>query len=156
MIDIPIGKNNITNVSILTMVIMFLITSYYINHLPQEIPVHINSSGLPDKFGSKNGIWLIPMIAVGVFVLLTGLCFLCKMLIQSSSANLQVRDVVELLLVLNLYFQLNFLFIVSCTIGIALGKIQGLGTYYSTMLISGLVLISIYYLQKSVKYAMGH
>src|SRR6478609_4883542 len=50
-------------------------TIYSLINLPETIPVHFNSSGLPDRFGSKGLVIVLPIISTFVVV---GLHFLNK------------------------------------------------------------------------------
>lgn len=47
----------------------YVFTNYSI--LPEQIPMHFNSSGEIDDFGSKSNIFLLPVIALGIYTLLT-------------------------------------------------------------------------------------
>jgi uncharacterized membrane protein len=44
---------------------------YYFPRLPDTIPTHFNGSGQPDGYGSKSSFWIMPGIAVFVYILLT-------------------------------------------------------------------------------------
>lgn len=41
------------------------------NSLPETIPLHFGLSGKPDGWGNKITIWLLPVLAVGLEILLT-------------------------------------------------------------------------------------
>ena len=48
--------------------IVFTFTSY--SSLPEAIPTHFNASGEADGFGSKNTVWLLPALALIIYVIL--------------------------------------------------------------------------------------
>lgn len=39
--------------------------------LPNQLPIHYDFSGKPDKYSSKSAFWILPMIAVFLYILLT-------------------------------------------------------------------------------------
>lgn len=47
----------------------YVLTNY--STLPEQIPMHFNSAGEIDDFGGKSNIFLLPVIAFGLYILLT-------------------------------------------------------------------------------------
>jgi uncharacterized membrane protein len=43
------------------------------DNLPDPLPMHFDSAGLPDRIESKNGIFALPIIGITIFVLNLGL-----------------------------------------------------------------------------------
>lgn len=63
-------------IEIASITLLILMWSYCIikfSALPDTIATHFNAAGIPDDFGSKHTIWIIPIIAsvmyVGMFIL---------------------------------------------------------------------------------------
>lgn len=53
-------------VEVLTLIavfVSFLFPIIYYSELPEQIPMHFNSSGSPDRIGSRNSIWILPILA---------------------------------------------------------------------------------------------
>lgn len=59
------------SVAILALVAMFATTAMRWNELPERYPVHFNASGMPDRWSTKNGSLGLPVIATGLYALLT-------------------------------------------------------------------------------------
>lgn len=57
--------------------VVFLI--YHYGNLPDTIPRHFNAAGEPDGFSKKGIIWLLPLIAIGLYA---GLIWLSRLLTQ--------------------------------------------------------------------------
>jgi len=47
------------------------LSTYYYGQLPEQVPSHFGPDGLPDKYGSKNSLWLLPILGSVIFVLMT-------------------------------------------------------------------------------------
>jgi uncharacterized membrane protein len=50
---------------------MFAILGAKWTALPDEAPLHFDASGQPDGWGDKNWLWLLPLLAGMVYILLT-------------------------------------------------------------------------------------
>jgi uncharacterized membrane protein len=48
---------------------MVVIRNY--RSLPPEIPIHFNFRGIPDNWAPKAGIWILPLLATGIYWLFT-------------------------------------------------------------------------------------
>jgi uncharacterized membrane protein len=59
-----------TPISLLLLLLLWLTVAYLVMVLPATIPVHFNFSGMPDRWGSKKTLWVLPIIASMVYVLL--------------------------------------------------------------------------------------
>lgn len=56
-------------ISSVFIVLMFLFSIVFYPFLPLLIPIHWNASGIPDSFGSKNFVFLMPIVALILFFL---------------------------------------------------------------------------------------
>jgi len=61
--------------SVLLVFILFFIPIYLISDLPQEIPIHFNFLGDPDRYGKKETIWVMVVIGFFIYISITVLTF---------------------------------------------------------------------------------
>jgi len=54
--------------------------------LPDRIPTHFNSAGIPNAWGPPNTLWLVPVVAAGVYLLITAIAA-----VPVTRVNLPVR-----------------------------------------------------------------
>ena len=60
-------------VELLNITLLLLIWGYTIFNfleLPETIPTHFNAQGVPDDFGSKGAIFILPVIATAMYILI--------------------------------------------------------------------------------------
>lgn len=94
----------------------FALAIGYYSDLPEQIPTHFNASGEADKFGSKNTIFLMPVLSL---VLVGGLIWLAQFphkfnylnKITPENAAFEYRRMRTMLRVLNVLTSLLFLVI---------------------------------------------
>ena len=60
-------------VALALLIAMFVMVARRWSDLPQRMPSHYNASGEPDKWGSKNGVWILPVVGANLYILLTAL-----------------------------------------------------------------------------------
>ncbi|MEN2434438.1 DUF1648 domain-containing protein [Weeksellaceae bacterium A-14] len=65
-----LAANILRFISILVLVALWVYTGVRFPSLPQEIPVHFDFHGNPDNYGSRNMIWIEPVVATLLFLLL--------------------------------------------------------------------------------------
>ena len=68
---------------------LFWITYWALNgpdRLPDRVPTHFDISGQPNGWGSPQTLWILPVIGLGLFVLMTAIAS-----IRFTSYNLPVR-----------------------------------------------------------------
>ncbi len=119
------------------LVALFLLPLFYYGQLPDRIPSHFNASGAPDAFASKASIWILPIIGLSVFLLLHFLSKAEKLKINGGPANRtkeqeeQIQTIGRKMLnALKILIPAAFLYINFSTINTALGKMNGLGSYF--------------------------
>ena len=61
------------SLTLLALHLIYLWLSY--TSLPDTIPTHFNAAGQPDDFGSKNGIWSLWFVSLGLYAMFTALSF---------------------------------------------------------------------------------
>ena len=55
----------LNGLSLLLLLIMWVQTGRAYPTLPSRIPMHFGLRGTADRYGSRNGIWLLPVVAAG-------------------------------------------------------------------------------------------
>lgn len=60
------------------------------NNLPDPLPLHFDTTGLPDRIESKNGIFALPMIGFSILILNTGLGLLLHQRERAATVLLTV------------------------------------------------------------------
>jgi len=57
--------------SIISVLALIIIPFIYYGKLPDSIPKHFNFNGIPDAYGSKSTIWLLPVLGIALYAMLT-------------------------------------------------------------------------------------
>jgi uncharacterized membrane protein len=107
----------------------------YYPDLPEQIPTHFNTSGEADKFGSKNTIFLLPVMSL---VLVAGIIFLMRFphkfnylsKITPENAESEYRRMRVGLRVVNVMTSLLFLVITWDIVRAASGEAKGLSVLF--------------------------
>ena len=116
----------------------------YFSELPKTIPVHFNLQGVPDGWGSKNGIWILPCIGVFLYLLLGLFRSIPHVLnipveITSENAELQYRLVTRMLSWLSLLILLIFSILVYKQVQAGFENLMRLGFFFPVLLGGGLL-----------------
>lgn len=136
---IKLKFNNIEKVMIIISIIVMLLMWAYvllnIKHIPSEIPTHFTINGKPNSWGSKNTIFIMPIICsimVGLLIFISRIprFFNYPIKITEKNAEKQYRNSGQLMLVLAIELSLVFLYIEYKIIQSALGLSLGLGNYF--------------------------
>lgn len=53
--------------------LLWSFTVWRYSHLPSTIPTHFNAAGVPDHYGEKGTILMLPLIATGLFAAMTAI-----------------------------------------------------------------------------------
>lgn len=143
-------------VRLMLLVCMLAIPFHYFSMMPDSIPIHFNSSGKVDSYGSKYFIWLLPMLSILLH-------FLFKWLIKSphllnypqkitqENALRQYTLASRFLRIIDLFILLLFLYITYTICLLAIGQEKMASIAYVFVFI-GLLFVSIlFYLYQSKK-----
>lgn len=139
------------------MLALVLLPVLYYNDLPAQIPIHFNIHGKPDGFGSREFIWLLPVIGAALYA---GMSFLERRphklnfqgKITEENAEDQYRLASRMIRIFKTIGVCNFAFINFIIINISLGKAEGLGPFFlPVFLIITLVPIIWYFWSSSQK-----
>ena len=114
------GNNKLKYATFLLIALMWGFTLFHFNDLPEQIPIHYNAKGIPDGFDTRIHIWGLPLIAILLFFLLTGL--------QKRSGIQQIE--LQLLQWMQLLIQGIFTYIQLQTFFVAVNKSNGLGSWF--------------------------
>ena len=150
----PNAVNKTTEtVSWVVLVIYLAFAAYAYNVLPDTIPAHFNFKGEVDAEGSKASFFILPLVGVATFLLLTVIgrhphLFNYSVEITEENAEFQYRNAMQMMRVLKLVMILMFFavsFITYCT---AKGMINGTGALMPILLATVPVLPIIYFVMK--------
>lgn len=137
VLDLPKSESEIwlDVASWLFVTLGFALALGYYSDLPEQIPTHFNASGEADKYGSKNTIFLMPVISL---VLVAGLVFLVRYphkfnylnKITPENAVFEYRRMRTMLRVVNTLTSLMFLVITWDILQAARGVSKGLSFWF--------------------------
>ena len=124
--------------------------------LPDTIPIHYNASGVPDDFGSKTTLIMLPIIGTILFGILT---YLNKHPHIFNKSTVLTRENIEqeyiyatrLLRFYKLAIVIIFSLIVLFTYLTAMGKAKGLGVWFLPFIICLMTIPTIYFIYKALK-----
>jgi uncharacterized membrane protein len=121
----------------------FLIILVNFNSLPERIPHHFSFTGLPDKFGQRKMIWSLPLFGGLIYVVLTVITFFIKSVsIREESGYAVILLIRSMLIQLKLALCLVILYITGATIRITRGEAEGLGGFFTpvVLIVLGVIL----------------
>lgn len=118
-------------VSLTVVVAIFLNLAAHWSELPDQVPRHYGFSGNPDRWGGKNGLWVLPFTAVGLYILLTAASRYQGLINLPFTVDRKLPDVRKLLITMSVFMKatilLSLAYISWAGINTALGREQGLG-----------------------------
>ncbi|MFL0197876.1 DUF1648 domain-containing protein [Clostridium sp. WILCCON 0269] len=111
-----------------------LLLKYY-RLLPHIIPIHFNAVGVPDGYGSKSSIFILPIIAFIMYFFLTILSRFPNIYnypkpITEENAEYQYRCARQLMITMKTEIMTCFTYIEWTSAKAALGKVNGLGLWF--------------------------
>ena len=142
----------------LAVVGIWILTFIHYEKLPEQIPIHYNSTGKADGFGDKNQLLILPIVATLFFIGLTLLnkfprIFNYFIPLAQENAFFQYSAATRLIRFVKLLFVIIFGLVVFMTIQTAKGTAGGLGIWFLPLMI-GLFFILIMYLFEKGKKAL--
>jgi uncharacterized membrane protein len=126
-IPMTIFEKAIKVLSLLLIVIMFLPIFSQWNALPNKVPIHFNAEGIVDGWGSKGNLWILPMIGLILFVMMSILerfphIYNYPVMITEKNAPKLYLEARRMLIILNSEMLLLFSYISWGTVQAAFGK----------------------------------
>lgn len=133
-------------VNYILIILFWFFAGFAYNFLPEEIPTHYNGLGEVDAYGDKITILFLPLLASILFVILTITAkkphfFNYSVTITAENVEVQYKNAMRLMHLINLFVLAIFIFIDYKTILIALNKSDSLGIWFLPL--TGIVGISI-------------
>ncbi len=127
-----------------------LLPVLYYGRLPDEIPIHFNGTGEANGYGSKQLIFLLPVITAAQYLLLRYLNkrpekFNYPTKITMDNALHQYTTATKMIRMLNLFCTALFTYLTIHIIRSALNEAGGLGAFFVPGVLVILVGISAYY-----------
>ncbi|THD65812.1 DUF1648 domain-containing protein [Robertkochia marina] len=124
--------------------------------LPEQIPMHFNGKGVVDRMGSKESIFVVPVITSLLFAGLTILnnhprLFNYPVDITPENAARQYAIAQRLMRLIKLAVVIIFLLITWRTLEISKGSMDNLGTWFLPFVFGITTLPLIWYLFKAFK-----
>jgi uncharacterized membrane protein len=118
--------------SFVFMIILIALPLVYSKQLPDKIPTHFNISGVPDGFGSKFSLWLLPLMGFVMYIGFTILesfpnIYNYPVKITAENMMQQYQIATRLMRILKTVILMIFSYLTYKTIDTALGKTIGLG-----------------------------
>lgn len=157
-INIPLTLSDkvIEALAIILLLAYWMMVVYFYSSLPETIPIHYNGKGEADSFGGKLSIFAMPMVATVIYFGLTVLSrfphlFNYATEITAENAVSQYTNAIRLFR----YLKLVIIFVFGLgsyqTIQDALGKTDGLGSWYLPVTIGLILAVVIYFLIRSAE-----
>ena len=120
--------------------------------LPARIPTHFGASGHPDGWGDKSRLLLLPLTAIGIYIVLT-LCSRYPQLINiPMPVNRDLPEVQRLLqsmmILLKAVLLLTFFYLVLANMRTAVGHAAGLGVEFLPLSLAATAITLGVYLRK--------
>ncbi len=108
---------------------------FYYSDLPDSVPIHFNAQGIPDDYGSKSTLLLLPIIGTFAFILLTILnkfphIFNFPTEITEVNAPKMYRIATTMMRLIKLITTGVLTIIIYLVIQTALGNADGLGSNF--------------------------
>ena len=137
------------------LVVLVALPLIYYNHLPERIPVHFNGAGIPDGYGSRSNLWILPVTSLFLYLLLTILeafpyIYNFPVEITPDNAVTQYTLATRLIRILKTVILIIFAFISYKTIKTATGETAGLGKAFLPVFLLLTFGVIIIYVVKSL------
>jgi uncharacterized membrane protein len=141
-------------------VIMLLCTIAYtlleFNSLPDRIPRHFDAAGSPDGFGNKGVILVMPMINTFVFIIITfaqRVPHIHNYLVKLTAENIsrQYQNSIDMLRCIRFVTTIQLSYITFATVETALGRMNGLGTFFIPVTLVFIFSVLIFFVIRSYR-----
>lgn len=117
--------------AVISLLMLLGLAMFNYGQLPEQIPTHYNINGSPDGFGSKTTLWVLPIVGLLLYVLMTlinrrpeGFNYL--VIITPENAAVQYRMATRVIRFMKAFVMLLFAFLVWRTVSIVNGEAEGL------------------------------
>ena len=150
-----------TSDKVLEVIAAVLLLSIWVNLLynyaatPDSVPIHFNARGEPDGWGSRNGLFLLPMVSLVLYFALTLVSRLpsryynLPVNITEANGPMQFALARRLIRVAKVYALTLFSYITWAQLQTAQGIRTGLGPGLMPLMLVGVVGMMIFYFTQS-------
>jgi uncharacterized membrane protein len=126
------------------------------NHLPDTIPRHYNFVGQPDGYSGKSIIFILPALTIVIYLLMTigprfPHIFNYPFQLTDENAERQYRNMTFMIRTLKIIIIVIFGYLTYATIQNGLGKMQGLGTWFTPVTLLLLLGTVVYFTYKGFR-----
>ncbi|HTS44925.1 MAG TPA: DUF1648 domain-containing protein [Puia sp.] len=137
-------------------VILWGLSLYSYSTLPDRIPTHFDVVGMPDKWGSRNAFFVLPVVGTVVFIGLTILnrypyLFNYPVTITNENALAQYTNATKMMRWLKLSLGLLWCLINRFTYSISEGKANRFNYWLLSIPVLMILIPTIYFTTKSIK-----
>jgi uncharacterized membrane protein len=138
----------VDGISITLLILMWCYCIINYMELPETIPTHFNAVGEPDSYGSKQTIWLIPIIATVLYIvmfILNKYPHIHNYMVNITEENAlkNYRFSTRTLRVVNFLCVLLMTYITYIIVESAFGKQFNLGTWFIPVVIGVSIILPI-------------
>jgi hypothetical protein len=124
--------------------------------LPEQMPVHFGASGKPDGWGSKSTLWILTLVNVGLYVVMTLASRYQRLINLPIRVDRNAPEVQQLLrtmvIVLKMGLMALLLYIDWAMVNTGLGRADGLGPEFLPVFLAATFLPLIWFLAKLRKF----
>jgi uncharacterized membrane protein len=143
-------------IGLVLLVALWCMILIHYTKLPETIPIHYNERGEADRFGGKQDILIIPIIATVMFIAITKLnkyphLFNYPTKITQENAVEQYTNATRMIRILKLVIVFIFGLIAFQTIQFVNGQTDGLGKWFLPITMALMLVPLMYYVAKSFK-----
>jgi len=142
--------------SLAVLVAIFVNLAAHWSELPGRVPTHYGASGNPNAWGGKNVLWVLPIVAVGLYLLLTTAARYQRLINLPIRVDRDLPEVRKLLLTMTICMKavmmLMLAYISWAGINTALGRAEGLGRMFLPLFLAATFAPVIFFTRKLQRY----
>ena len=135
---------------------MIGLTAANLANLPDQMPVHFGASGKPDGWGSKNTLWVLTLVNVGLYIVMTLASRYQRLINLPMRVDRDAPEVQQLLrtmaIVLKAGLMVLLLYLDWAMVNTGLGQTDGLGPEFLPVFLAATFLPLIWFLAKLRKF----
>lgn len=134
----------------------FLIPVLYFTAMPERIPMHFNAQGQADRMGSKYALFMVPLIGLALYTLLTALgrspqLYNYPVKITAENKSFQYGLAVRFIRLLKTVLMLLLAALTMMLSAVAMGSIKNLGVGFLPLFFIAIISPIVWYVSKAYK-----
>jgi uncharacterized membrane protein len=149
------SRARIIFVEIITLLLVagtILFAFLYYPRLPDRIPNHFDFYGMPNAYGARNTLWILPVMGGMIYLVLSAVALVSRVVKREDAKSQEVMGLVKSLLrSLKLVFALLIFYILIGSIRIALGRTEGLGFWSTPVFLIVIIGLLVFYVYRIVR-----